>query len=244
MDTLDFDNVKAEKARALLMFHRLRAIAKLFRLVEILSALLLISWISPRLPLAVKISGEYLRRLIAVILSPLFVFLISNAIVITLLAKSGRTRAVDNAETDLYEEFIKTSHNGPGNPPPVPEPEAIVYDDKEIVISEVISVDPKRNEVAIDDVRVSDFKIFERSKSEKLTRRGWEKPCGKLRRSETEKFRRVVDSGEDPAGVVEELSNEEFQRTIEEFIAKQVKFHKEEKLAIVAPAVKPNQGIE
>lgn len=53
--------------------------------------------------------------------------------------------------------------------------------------------------------------------------------CGKqLHRLETEMRRRVEDSGE-----VDELNNEEFQRAIEAFIAKQIKFHQEEKLAIV-----------
>lgn len=247
MDAFDIDNVKAEKAKALLKFNRLRTIANLFRLVEIFLVVVLLSWISSRLPFLVKISSDYFRRLIALILSPLFIFLITNAIVITLLAKSGRIfrrapTGLNNAETDFYEEFINISQTGPGNPPPVPEPEPIVYDDKEI-ISELISVAPKGNEeIEIAAVRASEFKIFERSKSEKLMKRSLEKTCGKLRRSETEICRKVADSGEDPASVVEELSNEEFQRTIEEFIAKQVKFHKQEILAIVP--VNPNQGIE
>ncbi|KAF5960991.1 hypothetical protein HYC85_002200 [Camellia sinensis] len=231
MDALHFDNVKAEKAKAMLRYNRLRTIAKLFRLLEIFLALLFLSWISARFPFAVKISGEYFRRLIAIVVSPLFIFIISNVIVITLLAKSGqlsgKTPAINNAETDLYDELIKNIGNeinyGPEYCPPVPELKEIVYEEKQIV-SELIAE------------TVSYAKVLRRSQSEMLKRENSKKNCGKLRRSETKKCRRVEDSGEVPPKTVnlsEELSNEEFNRTVEEFIAKQVKFHQEEKLAIV-----------
>ncbi|KAI8032272.1 hypothetical protein LOK49_LG01G02974 [Camellia lanceoleosa] len=241
MDAFHFDNVKAEKAKAMLRYNRLRTIAKLFRLLEIFLALLLLSWISARFPFAIKISGEYFRRLIAIVVSPLFIFIISNVIVITLLAKSGqlsgKTLAINSAETDLYDELIKNIGNeinyGPENCPPVPESKEIVYEEKQIV-SELIAVTPKSNELIAETVSCA--KVLRRSQSEMLKRENSKKNCGKLRRSETEKCRRVEDSGEVPPETVnlsEELSNEEFNRTVEEFIAKQVKFHQEEKLAIV-----------
>lgn len=232
MDAIDFDNVKAEKAKAMRRYNRLRTIAKLFRLIEICLALVLLSYISARLPFAVKISGEYFRRLISIIVSPFFIFLISNAIVITLLAKSRQSPTINNAETDLYRKFI---NYGSENCPPVPEPEKIVCHDKPIV-SEVNTLSPKSNEVAVVAVPVPDVKTFKRSVSEKMKRENLENNCGKLRRSGTEKCRKVVDSGEVLAETVylfDKLSNEEFQRTIEEFIAKQVKFHHEEKFDMV-----------
>ncbi|THF96348.1 hypothetical protein TEA_012815 [Camellia sinensis var. sinensis] len=65
----------------------------------------------------------------------------SNVIVITLLAKSNQlsceTPAINNAETDLYNELIKNIRNeinyGPKNCPPVPESKEIVYKEKQIV---------------------------------------------------------------------------------------------------------------
>ncbi|THG14731.1 hypothetical protein TEA_015662 [Camellia sinensis var. sinensis] len=59
----------------------------------------------------------------------------NNVIVITLLAKSGQllgeTPAINNAETDLYDELIKNIGNeinyGPESCPPVPESKEIVY---------------------------------------------------------------------------------------------------------------------
>lgn len=90
----------------------------------------------------------------------------------------------------------------------------------------------------VNSVSVSDQKVYKRSRSEELKREILEEKVStrKLRRSETEKL--VAESGrsgETKAEVVDKLSNEEFQRTIEAFIAKQVRFHKEEKLSILLP---------
>ncbi|XP_057501717.1 uncharacterized protein LOC130785548 [Actinidia eriantha] len=227
--------MKAEKASAMRWFNRLQTAARLFRLLEICLALVLLSWISARLQFAVRISGEYFWKLIPVVVSPLFIFLLTNAIVITLLAKSGQTPAINNAETDLYNQFIvnteKTVNSEPGKSPPAPEWEEIVYEDKQ-VISEVSAI------FTIGANSVSaDVKNFRRSQSEKFEREYWEKPCERIRRSVTEKLQRAVDSVEttedQAAHLVEELSNEEFKRTVEEFIAKQIKFHLEEKLVLL-----------
>ncbi|GAB4847463.1 hypothetical protein Ancab_026520 [Ancistrocladus abbreviatus] len=53
----------------------------------------------------VKTSGEYFRQFSGVLISPLFVFLVGNAIVVTLIAKSGHfSRTANNAvENELYE---------------------------------------------------------------------------------------------------------------------------------------------
>ncbi|XAR73844.1 hypothetical protein NMG60_11007949 [Bertholletia excelsa] len=242
MGVFEFDNVKAEKAKAIRRFNRLQTLAKLFRLAEICLGLVLLSWISAWLPFAVRISGEYFRRLIAVAVSPLFIFVLGNAIVVTLLAKSGlfsgKNPAVDHAETDLYEELVKSSGKefdyGYENCSPSSESE-VLYQDKEI-ISEASTVARKVDEVENATDTVPDKKSFQRTQSENLTRENLERPFAKLRRSQTEKCRKSMDSDEVPPEtgyLVDELSNEEFQRTVEEFIAKQVKFHQAEKLAIV-----------
>ncbi|XP_057497241.1 uncharacterized protein LOC130781930 [Actinidia eriantha] len=236
MDVLDFDDVKAEKASTMPRFNRLRTAARFYRVAEICLALVLLPWISARLLFVVRISGEYFRQLIAVVISPLFIFLLTNAIVVILLAKSGQfsgqTPEINNAETDLYEQFIINTEESVDSElkkyPPAPESEEIVYEDKQ-VISEVIPI-----VAVVGDSVSSDVKNFRRGQSEKLERESWENPCEKLRRSVTEKCRKLADSGAEAAPVVEELSNEDFNRTVEEFIAKQVKFHLEEKLAIVA----------
>ncbi|KAI3669578.1 hypothetical protein L6452_40826 [Arctium lappa] len=251
MDIFDIHNVKVEKANATLHYRRFRKIARLFRLVELFLAVVLLSWISSRLPFLIKISGEYFRQLLSIIVSPLFIFLVGNVIVLTLVVKSGQLTGnpstVGNDGSDLYEEIV---NNVSEDVPPVLEQKEIVYQDKRI-ISEVntkpipgnccneneIEV---RNKLTADSIPDLDPKIYRRSQSENLMKRECflelDKLCGKLKRSETEVGRRKVDTPaevEAVENVVDELSNEEFQRRIEGFIARQVRFHQEEKLAIV-----------
>ncbi|XP_023748279.1 uncharacterized protein LOC111896541 [Lactuca sativa] len=239
MDIFDIHNVKMEKANAMQRYRSFRKIAKLFRLIELFLAVVLLSWISTRLPFVVRVSGEYFRQLLSIIVSPLFIFLVGNVIVLTLVVKSGHltgaNTAVDNAGTDLYEDIV---NNVSDDDPPVLKHEEIVYQDKRI-ISEVntkpITGEIKVSESSANSIPDLDPKIYRRSQSENLMKRepfleteilNW-----KLKRSETEIGRRKVDSPVD--NVVDELSNEEFQKKIEGFIAKQVRFHQEEKLAIV-----------
>ncbi|XP_043705115.1 uncharacterized protein LOC122654924 [Telopea speciosissima] len=111
MDCFDFDNVKAEKAKAMQRSLRLQKMANLFLYVEVCIALLLLSWFSTRLPFAVRISGEYFRELCLVLVSPCFVFLAGNAIILTLFAKSGKFSALGlspntSSTNDIYDEFV------------------------------------------------------------------------------------------------------------------------------------------
>ncbi|KAL4582636.1 hypothetical protein LXL04_007193 [Taraxacum kok-saghyz] len=250
MDILDIHNVKMEKANAMQRYRRFRKIAKLFRLVELLLAVVLLSWISTRLPFVLRIFGEYFRQLLSIIVSPLFIFLVGNVIVLTLVVKSGHLTgthsSVDNAGTALYDDIV---NNVSEDISPVLKQEEIVYQDKRI-ISEVnsksitneneINVSEATKKSPINTVPDLDQKIYRRSQSENLMKRELflesEILNGKLKRSETEIGRRNVDSPvEDQAvdNVVDELSNEEFQKRIEGFIARQVRFHQEEKLVIV-----------
>ncbi|KAM7522918.1 hypothetical protein LguiA_012820 [Lonicera macranthoides] len=133
MDTFEFDNVKVEKAKAILRYNRLRNIAKLFHLIDFCLSLIFLSWISAHLPLAVKISGKYFPILLSFVLSPLFIFLLCNAIIIALLANSGQ---FSNGEPDLFEDFVihsETNVNFTLDSSSVPETETIVYEDKKIV---------------------------------------------------------------------------------------------------------------
>lgn len=241
MDTFKFDNLKTEKANAMLRYRRLRNVAKFFRILEFCLALLFLSWTSSRLPFIVKISRDYFRQLIALVISPLFIFLLGNVIVLTLLAKSGLLTAQSSA--NLCDEFTRNIENSiklePDNCPPLPEPEEIIYQDKQIICGmNTVTSAPNYDAIELTlvaDQSVSDQKVYRRSQSENLKGEDSEKPCGKLRRSETEKFLGIERSGAETLELVDKLSNEEFQRTIEAFIAKQLRFHKEEKLAIVLP---------
>ncbi|CAK9152356.1 unnamed protein product [Ilex paraguariensis] len=250
MYALDFDNVKVEKANAMIRYYRLRNLAKLFRIVEVCLILVFLSWSSTRLPFAVRLSGEYFRLLIGIIVSPFFIFLLSNAIVVVLVVNSGQfsgqtpsSETENNAETNLCEEFINSSDNrivyGSDGCASVPEPEDIVYQDKQIISESNTSTIPKSDSSEVPAMvvdKVSEAKAHRRSQSENFERESSKENCGKLRRSVTEKCRNLSNSGDTPGEtvhLVDKLSNEEFQQAIDEFIAKQVKFHREEKSAIV-----------
>ncbi|GAV76919.1 hypothetical protein CFOL_v3_20392 [Cephalotus follicularis] len=248
-----FDSVKEEKASAMQRFNRLRSIAGLFRFVELFLALLCISWTFNRLPFAVKISGDFFRHISGVIKSPLFVFLLSNGIIAALIAKSGgiSDQRRHNAVTNLSEEIMKNSGDRTKSLSEEEEEsrEEIAYEDKQIIISGEVHTITRTCE-SHDDVGLfpdsnsesgSDSegpRIYRRTKSEKMEGRGGsgEKV---LRRSETEKFTgKVGKTCPDFAGSLhldDDLSDEEFQRTVEEFIAKQLKFRRQESLSIVLP---------
>ncbi|KAI3461935.1 hypothetical protein Pfo_018598 [Paulownia fortunei] len=213
-------------------FHCLPKIKKLFRIIEIFLILVFLTSASIRLPFAIKITGEYFRQLISVVVSPLFIFLLGNVIVLSLFLKSRHLFPQDehsqiSIEThlEICQEFITNRDDCTHfTLESFLQPEEVVFQDKQTIFE------------------VTKVKALKRSQSENLRRgKGLEEDncssCGKqLQRSETEKLRRVADGGEvalEAVEMVDELSNEEFQSAIEAFIAKQIKFHQQEKLAIV-----------
>ncbi|KEH20411.1 hypothetical protein MtrunA17_Chr8g0372841 [Medicago truncatula] len=219
------------------------AISKTIRIFELCIVFLILSWTLTRLPLAVSISAEYLRKLAA---NPLFIFAVSNAIIAALFAQSGRF-SDENSEDHsgagkLYRELmncrIAVSDRDIQPPSSTVDPPSATVDlppvtaevtcqDKE-VISETVPapVIPDR-EIGV----YSDFVNYRRTQSEK-----WKGEAGKmkqrkqLRRSETAK---LLETSKENLYPQDKLSNEEFQRTIDAFIAKQMKFLREESSAIV-----------
>ncbi|KAB5556845.1 hypothetical protein DKX38_007754 [Salix brachista] len=267
MDFSIFLSVNAEKANALLKYNLVQTLTKLFRLLEFCLAMILLSWIFNQLPFAVKISGEYFRRLAGIIASPIFVFLLSNGIIATLIAKSGRFPGVnygaDNADTQLHEELIKNTDNNRNCPKPflsqnrnvllphaatatatasetIKKVEEVVFQEKHIIISEentFISTREKENEdhdpeadmYADPDSDSENLKI-RRTMSEEMGRKSYVKEKRQLRRSETEKLgseEEILFRRED------ELNDEEFHRAIEEFIARHLRFRRQESMSVV-----------
>ncbi|XP_010547462.1 PREDICTED: uncharacterized protein LOC104819200 [Tarenaya hassleriana] len=249
MDSSCFDSVKAEKAKALWRYHGLRSIGRVFRAAEVCVALLFLSWTFTRLPFAVQISGEFIRRLAGVVSSPLFMFLLGNSIVVALLAKSSDRSS--GADTEFYEALVRSGEHR-SRPSLVNQTEEeIVYDDKQVIVTEPKSYSNSnshaRGEHAMSDDAETDSdsetddlasdhpKIYRRSKSDISVKQSPEKvtKCS-LRRSETEKYRRTEEvEGDDRVYPEDKLSNEEFQKTIEAFIAKQLMFRRRESLAVV-----------
>ncbi|KAG1346857.1 hypothetical protein COCNU_06G006860 [Cocos nucifera] len=217
------DPVKAEKETAMRRYRRLRKIAKLFRLLEVIAALLLLSWSSVRLPAAARLSGDFLRRLAAVLLSPRFVFLLGNTIILVLVAKSRHlSTSTDGVGGDIHDRFLENRGRIDFPPPPPPTlaaQEEVVFEDKTVCL---------------------ETRVCRRSRSEKIERR---RKSPELRRAGSD----VGPKGAKPppptpaAPTAEEDEREtsaedaeEFRRMIEAFIAKQTRFHREESMAIVS----------
>lgn len=219
MDSFDFDPIKAQKAKAIQRYRRIRQIATAFRFLEVVLVLLFLSWCSNHLPLAVKISGGYFRHLLLVAVSPRFVFLVGNTIVIILIAKSRHLSAQNTAGkpdgSDLYEEFLKNSENRRKVVTPVTT-ELPVEEEKTVIYEEKV-----RNPAY--GRSQSDVSAPEKKKE--------------IRRAVTDVGRKKEKHGEEGAVMLDrkrEMSDDEFRLAVEAFIEKQqMRFQKEESMAIV-----------
>lgn len=217
MDSFNFYDIKAEKANAILRYNQLRKIANLFRFVEVLVILILVSRLSLHIPHAVKNSGGYVRGLTLALFSPRFVFVLGNVIVITLFVKSGQFSSRDSAkrftEHDLYDEFVKSSG----------EKSQRAFRDKKPSIPETRVVVAERIKNETVEIRRSNSAIIERPKKAKSV----------LKRSETEKFEKKNEkSGEKSDECLfypeDLMSGDEFRLKVEAFIARQQRFRMEE----------------
>nr|BAF98220.1 CM0216.380.nc [Lotus japonicus] len=115
MDSFSFNNLQAGRANAILKHDKLRRITSLLRIIEVCVLVVLVSRFSMKLPGSVRNTSEYLREFSLFMNSPRFVFLIGNAIIITLFAQYGQFSAQGSAENvvqtepDLYQEFLQKS---------------------------------------------------------------------------------------------------------------------------------------
>ncbi|XP_030523694.1 uncharacterized protein LOC115736243 [Rhodamnia argentea] len=234
METAGSDRKPEKRTTAFSSYFRFNVVLTAFRLLELGLALFFLLRVSTRVPLAVRLSYEYSFLLLGFVARPLFAFVLCNAIIVALLARACRfcahRPAEDGAVEELYEEIVKISESR-ARPalPPVREAEEVVYEDKEI-ISEVSTAARARG----GDAGVFDFEeeVPEEDGDEEEECRGVPLP------PEAEKRRRTERSGGEPresscGSGDEEMSNEEFQRAIEAFIAKQLRFRREETSAIV-----------
>ncbi|KAJ7967301.1 tRNA-methyltransferase non-catalytic subunit trm6MTase subunit [Quillaja saponaria] len=224
MDSFNFNTLQAEKANAIRKYHQLLKIANLFRFIEVCVVLFLVSRLSIKLPVAVKNSSQYFRDLSVFVISPHFIFVVGNIIVIILFAKSGQFSAQDSdknssVSSNLYEEFIQNSVKN----------HVIDPDKNKIKYSENQSIDTGNTNTCLE------LKEYKRSHTEKLSSVNCEKPRCVLRRSQTEKCRKLVPYEEKLAETSypeDGMSNEEFQQTVEAFIARQQRFRREEEYSV------------
>lgn len=220
----EMDVIKAEKEIAMRRFRRVRRIGQLLRYIEAAAALILFSYSSTHISAAARNSGEFLRQAASILISPRFVFFLGNAIVLVLLKSGNFSSESASTGTGLSSVYSDMSFS----PPPI---FGTVAEERKTVCE----ANP----------------ACRRSRSEKFERRREE---GKLRRAETlcsgggKAWTMVAhDKGgataQDRVGAEEEVDAEEFRRIIEEFIAKQQRFQREESLAVVACSDGPEYSV-
>lgn len=250
----EFDNVKAEKAKAMRRYQRTRELRTLAHVLELLLALFLLSWYSSGLSAA---AGGFLRRLAGLLARPLVVFLISNGIIaiIVFLAGKNDDRRHRREPHHIYDEYLsarRASGGGGVSTGTVAAPDE-THVDKQIVpyeappphekiITEVplplSESDPPPLTAVEKDAGEEDVvrpaaaeKRYRRTRSEVTGEE--EEPRAELCRWATDNGRPKPLRGEErpPSSSVEDLSNEEFNLTVEKYIAKTKWFLREEIMA-------------
>ncbi|ESW03803.1 hypothetical protein PHAVU_011G043200 [Phaseolus vulgaris] len=204
MDSFSFNNLQAEKANAILKHRKLRRVASLLRIIEVCAVLVLVSRFSMQLPVAVRNSGEYFRDLSLFMNSPRFVFLIGNIIIIALFAQFSAQGNNVVQEPNLYQELIQNTTKN-----------------QETVVAEYSR---KKQRMKTGEAKISLEKGYRRCEREK--RRGVMRRC----ESESEKGRKKIEgvAVEEVARPEDGMSNEEFRRTVEAFIAREQRIRREE----------------
>ncbi|KAK4365136.1 hypothetical protein RND71_016494 [Anisodus tanguticus] len=272
MDNEVFDNVKFEKAKAIARYNRFQNMMKMLQIFEVLVAAVLISWSWTRIPVAVKLSGQFFVQLSSHLFKPHIVFLIGNAIIVAIVVLCRQNDAgSNNSDTDdIHSEEI---HHTETTEPSVAttEDKKIVFSEYEVpecqltIISKLLpivqsfhnqnhslindpcesdSIEFDSNDVATAiDTATKQIQKFKRTRSEKLKRQITANPRRELRRSETD-MRRIVRKSTVPVEAVETLSNEEFRHTIEAFIKKNQIFFEKQRLAETEPEKYERIGIE
>ncbi|GAV58241.1 DUF4408 domain-containing protein [Cephalotus follicularis] len=215
MDTFQVNYIRFVKANAVLKNRQLQNIANLCRLVGLCVVLVLISRFTAKVPVAVKNSGGYFKDLSIILVSPRFVFIVGNVIIITLFAKSGQfsalTSTTRNSKNDIYEEFVRKSKKSQN---------ISIYEvenrEKQNISEEKMVADGNWTSMEAKDYR--------RTKSENFKRVDCDKSSQILRRLGTENYKKVTDSGDKlvkNSYPKDHMSSEEFRDTIEAFIERQ-----------------------
>ncbi|KAK4340355.1 hypothetical protein RND71_041817 [Anisodus tanguticus] len=240
MESLNFQNIKLEKANAMLRYKKRQRVTTLFRFIEFCIFFVVISRFSTQLPLTFKLSTDYFKGLSVTLISPRFVFVLGNAIVIILFLKSGQSSAKDdstnNVKIDVYDEYKqKCSMNK----------EAFYEQSKKqgkqsIVVEEAYCEQSKKQSILVE--RQIEKKIH-RSHSDNAIclSHDEKKPRKKLTRSATVGCRKVISTDSvKPVMTMtttsypeDEMSSDEFRRTVENFIARQQRFLREEEFSAV-----------
>nr|XP_018629448.1 uncharacterized protein LOC104105539 isoform X2 [Nicotiana tomentosiformis] len=255
MESLNFHNIKMEKANAILRYKKRQRMTTLFRFIEFSIFLVIISRFSTQLPLTFKLSTEYFKGLGVTLISPRFVFVLGNAIVIILFLKSGQSSAKDgstnNVKIDLYDEYKqKCSMNKETHFEQSKKQSILVQDTyceqskkQSILVKEACCEQSKKQRKQSILVERQVVKKIRRSHSENSISLSQDekKPRRELIRSATVGCRKVINTDSvKPTMTItttsypeDEMSGDEFRKTVENFIARQQRLLREEEFSAV-----------
>ncbi|CAI9769869.1 unnamed protein product [Fraxinus pennsylvanica] len=200
MDSFNIHGIKVEKVNTIFRYDKRQMITILLRFMELCVILILLSRSSIQLPFAFKLSDEYFRGLFITLISPRFVFVIGNAIIVILFMKSGQLSTKDgekHSKIGVYDEYMENCRK-----------------------KNIENQKPTNNITCCDHKK----RKIHRSQSEKMERMHCEDPHWELRRSMTERCQKSVNCVKKPGGsscAKDKMSSEEFRRTVEDFIARQ-----------------------
>lgn len=222
MESGNFHKLQTKKTTKPQKHHRqLRKIANLLRYAEVCVVLVLISRLYINLPTTLKNASEYFRNFMG---SPRLVFLLGNVIIITLFAQSGQfsnhSSSKPTPEPDFYLEFLHNSTI-------TQKLESHVNNRK---AKPSVKVESGVKGQKMDDGTKTDTSLvkkdYKRCQSEIVKRKESEKPQRVLQRCETEK----VSKNNNKNGSYPEdgMSNDEFRRKVEAFIARQQRLRTQE----------------
>eukprot|EP00252_Welwitschia_mirabilis_P002288 TRINITY_DN121_c0_g1_i2.p1 TRINITY_DN121_c0_g1~~TRINITY_DN121_c0_g1_i2.p1 ORF type:complete len:283 (+),score=18.51 TRINITY_DN121_c0_g1_i2:569-1417(+) len=245
MDFEDSGGIKTEKILAMKKFKRNRKTKKFVRYVVVPASAILLSWSSVWVPIVVHAAKAYFRFTCAIVVSPWFVFIMFNALIVTLMAKSGvlSSGGSNSASTDFYEEFVKSSENRPkyfvasssgaikDRPSDQEEEEKQCLSEtmeSEIkqVVTEELAITDSNAEFEKTDVVSTNRAKYGRSQSEKIERRksgmrraGTDVQSLQPQRAEEEmKENCEKDSRSVIAMSNREMSNDEFKNFLDDYI--------------------------
>lgn len=244
MESLRFQNIKLEKAKAILKYNKRQRVTMLFRFMEFCIFFVVISKFSIQLPLSFKLSTDYFKGLGAILISPPFVFVLGNAIVIILLLQSGHSSAKDgstsNVKIDLYDEDKQNYTMNKETCCEQSKKESILVEEE--AYCEQIK---KQRKQSINLAERGVEKRIPRSHSGNSLRLSHDekKPGKKMIRSATVGCLKVINTDCVKSGTTkmttstsypqDGMSNGEFRKTVEAFIARQQRFLREQEFSDV-----------
>nr|XP_007136625.1 hypothetical protein PHAVU_009G059900g [Phaseolus vulgaris]ESW08619.1 hypothetical protein PHAVU_009G059900g [Phaseolus vulgaris] len=237
-----------DKANAMRRFQRKLNLENIFHLFNVGAAILLFSH-SFSFPITLQTLSHLHHTLISLFHNSFYAFLLLNAIILFLFALSNNNNKNNNSNnnvgacTDLYNEILNHDESrlivtAPQEQPRTAEKE---FEETVTAVTETTTACSCTTVTTVTEgeaVSVSEKKRYRRVQSESYERRMVVAAArGELKRWKTVGLRRPFES---ELRCVEELSEEEFNRAVEEFIAVHKRMQWEEQLTQNLACTPPN----